>query len=110
MKHGYIILVQNDEFYSIPLKRTLSITNIFLSVPKVVVSKDTHRRQISYHRVKLFAATGYIQAIFFLRDVLDYLDGKEIRHDNEKWENIKADKRMYRINVDEIYAQEAESL
>lgn len=106
-KYGYIITLSQQQFYSESLDRVLDVTDICLTVPKWTI--DTKgRRNRTQRKIKLFSAGNRVQTCLFLRDVLYYLDKKEIPTNNQKWEDIKASRRTYRVEVDKIYQEEAE--
>jgi hypothetical protein len=107
IRHGYILTLSRQQFYSERLDKILDTIDICLNVPKYTI--DTMgRKQKTQRKIKLFTASNKRQAALFLRDVLYYLDGKEIPTDSDFWEDAKAKKRTYRIEVDKIYQEEAE--
>lgn len=78
---GARILINTRQWYSEDKGRAVTVYTIFQSVKKEDKEKDVN--------VELFKTYSQIQLVLFLRDYWYSLNGWDIPHDNEEWEQIK---------------------
>ena len=75
------ILYNKQQWYSEEQKRPVTS----YVIKKAVWDNDTGR----YKNLELFRSYSQIQIVLFLRDYWYQLNGREIPHNNEKWEQAK---------------------
>lgn len=78
---GYRLLFNSTEFYSKEKQRPIAIYHI----KEVTYNPETEKDEIK----ELFASPSHIQIVFFLRDYLFSIDGKELPTDNMYWNEIR---------------------
>ena len=81
VQFGARILINTRQWYSDEQKRAVTVYTIFQSVKKEDKGKDVN--------IELFKTYSQIQLVLFLRDYWYNLNGWNIPHDNEEWEQIK---------------------
>ena len=81
---GEFILICTSQFYSIDKHKTVTRYH----VKKQVQSLDDRNKS---SMVELFSSCSQIQVTLFLRDYYYEVTGQEVPHDNEYWEQCKAD-------------------
>lgn len=79
---GYTLLFTSTEFYSKEKQRPIAIYHIKESYYNPKTDK--------YDSKEIFASPSHIQIVFFLRDYLFAIEGKELPTDNEMWNTIRA--------------------
>lgn len=97
---GHRLLFTSTEFYSEDKGRPIAIYHIKDSIKNA----ETGR----YEGKELFASPSHLQIVFFLRDYLFTLEGKELPTDNEFWNDIRQSKVIQHlpITVDLIEKEE----
>ena len=97
---GHRLLFTSTEFFSEEKGRPIAIYHIKDSIKNVETGK--------YESKELFASPSHLQIIFFLRDYLFTLDGKELPTDNEYWNTIREAKVIQHlpINIDLLEKEE----
>lgn len=80
-KFGVRILINTNQWYSLDQDRAVTQYKIMQ-----VVKNDEKGKDIS---IELFKTYSQVQLVLFLRDFWYELNGWEVPHDNETWENIK---------------------
>jgi len=92
---GHKLLFNSTEFYSDAQQRPIAIYHIKDSVYDPQTGKYTTQ--------ELFSSPSHLQIVFFLRDYLFALEGKELPTDNEFWNEIRETRCMkyLPINIEE---------
>lgn len=83
---GHKLLFNTTEFYSDAQQRPIAIYHIKDSVLDSQTGK--------YVNQELFSSPSHLQIVFFLRDYLFALEGKELPTDNEFWNEIRETRCM----------------
>ena len=78
-QYGEKLLIDQKQWYHYDKETTVTVYTLF---------KATGEKGKS-GKVKLFQTYSQVQLVLFLRDYWYELNGWEIPHDNEKWEEIK---------------------
>ena len=81
---GELILINTSQFYSMDKHKTVTRYHI-----KKQVQSDASRNKSTM--IELFSSCSQIQICLFLRDYYYEVTGQEVPHDNEYWEQCKAD-------------------
>lgn len=93
---GHKLLFNTTEFYSDKQQRPIAIYHIKDSVYNPHTGK--------YESSELFSSPSHLQIVFFLRDYLFALEGRELPTDNEFWNEIRETRCMKAlpINIEEV--------
>ena len=78
---GFPIVYHTTQFYSVKQHRPVTQYHI----KKVIFESDSDRT----HNEEMFNTYYQMYVIFFLRDVWDYLHGRELDTSNQYWEDYK---------------------
>ena len=78
---GYTLLFNSTEFYSKEKQRPIAIYHIKECMYNPITDKDEVK--------ELFASPSHIQIVFFLRDYLFAIEGKELPTDNIYWNEVR---------------------
>ena len=89
---GHRLLFTSTEFYSEEKQRPIAIYHIKDSIKNAETGK--------YESKELFASPSHLQIIFFLRDYLFTIEGKELPTDNEFWNEIREAKVIQHLPID----------
>ena len=90
------ILISQNEWYSDKMQRTITS----YVIKKALVPKDVTKGRKK--TIELFTTTSQIQAVLYLRDYWNLLQGEEVPTDNEYWNMIKQKKGIViDVEVDE---------
>ena len=87
------LLIDQRQWYHVHRDRPMTVYTLY-QVPNTDKGKSS--------RVELFKTYSQIQLVLFMRDMWYELNGWEIPHDNEVWEEIKAKYGKQREPTDEI--------